>query len=669
MTVAALLVLTIGCADSPSVSDPTPAAPQAKSAQPPTGLPAFALPGERDSKSDAFDDARAAEPENYAITIPPGRAITPMLEWAPMQALWLNLVDWNIESSNVHQMTLQIIEAALPVADVWLTYETANIRQTYEADFAAFADNADFTGEIRWIQASNDSIWAVDFGPMPILDEAGSQAWVDFSYYHGRPADDALTSRMGRELGATVYRPELAFEGGNIQADADGRCFTTQRGLSASGLAQPTFESRLTDYVGCQSIHYLFDITDDPTGHVDMLFKLVAPKVAVLGRFPEGVGSTKNRDRMEENFAMLAAIDPELTVHRLPMPGYSGGGGPLGANGLPFTYANSTIINGVNLWPRYTNSSWNASMEEASNIWLEALPDYTHIPIVADEIAKAAGAIHCITRTIPTGIIAPWVDAGTCESGACVPPEGGVTVGNQETCRSSLECAGPEWLCGCNQCDAGCPEPSGSTAACGGVSFEGCCENNSLFWCDNEFLQSQPCGLAESCGWKGDTAFYGCGDSPDASPYPEHPRECPCTPKCGDRECGDDGCGGECGPCDGETYCRSDGQCVNNDGECSPQCILDQPATCSDLGRVTCERDSTTGCPVRVARPCPFGQECETGKCVDVTNRVVPQPKGPDVPSCASADSKQAGGSQDIPTGLVILLAAAAMLMRRRRSV
>ena len=68
-----------------------------------------------------------------------------------------------------------------------------------------------------------------------------------------------------------------------------------------------------------------------------------------------------------------------------------------------------------------------------------------------------------------------------------------------------------------------------------------------------------------------------------------------CAPSCGDRECGDDGCGTPCGECDG-------GACV--DGYCAPECT---PACdgreCGDDG---CEGSCGT---------CRPGDECHDGAC------------------------------------------------------
>jgi uncharacterized protein (TIGR03382 family) len=38
--------------------------------------------------------------------------------------------------------------------------------------------------------------------------------------------------------------------------------------------------------------------------------------------------------------------------------------------------------------------------------------------------------------------------------------------------------------------------------------------------------------------------------------------DCGCVPACDGRECGDDGCGGSCGACEGAEYCTAEGRCI-----------------------------------------------------------------------------------------------------------
>ncbi|MEC8024013.1 MAG: hypothetical protein VX223_08760, partial [Myxococcota bacterium] len=61
-----------------------------------------------------------------------------------------------------------------------------------------------------------------------------------------------------------------------------------------------------------------------------------------------------------------------------------------------------------------------------------------------------------------------------------------------------------------------------------------------------------------------------------------------CTPTCGEKTCGDDGCGGTCGTCDAGQTCSPDGACLSN--ECSPVRAL----TCGESFTVdTAGPDST----------------------------------------------------------------------------
>ncbi len=55
-----------------------------------------------------------------------------------------------------------------------------------------------------------------------------------------------------------------------------------------------------------------------------------------------------------------------------------------------------------------------------------------------------------------------------------------------------------------------------------------------------------------------DRGAYTVGCSEDW--VPDAPPRCGCTPSCGSRECGDDGCGGSCGSCAGGATCRA-GRC------------------------------------------------------------------------------------------------------------
>ena len=101
------------------------------------------------------------------------------------------------------------------------------------------------------------------------------------------------------------------------------------------------------------------------------------------------------------------------------------------------------------------------------------------------------------------------------------------------------DCAIPEDACGQDgYCDGTC----GNDPDCSQLCVEdGVCDSLN---CINDPDCGDPCGADAYCN-------PGCNQDPD----------CGCTPDCGARACGDDGCGGSCGDCQGDAFCDAAGQC------------------------------------------------------------------------------------------------------------
>ena len=123
---------------------------------------------------------------------------------------------------------------------------------------------------------------------------------------------------------------------------------------------------------------------------------------------------------------------------------------------------------------------------------------------------------------------------------------------------------------------AECSEGDKIADACDGVTYEGCCANGQLQWCEvddtdaSEALCMLDCipGGAQ-CGWNPDSSFYWCGETADPDPSGTFPQYCAgCTPDCDGKACGPDGCGGSCGDCVAGEMCYPDGTCA----VCTPDC-------------------------------------------------------------------------------------------------
>jgi agmatine/peptidylarginine deiminase len=422
---------------------------------------------------------------------------------------------------------------------------------------------------------------------------------------------------------------------------ATGGAKTQQQYLDALEAIQNTPEAQeikeiWAEYAGCKDVIITYSITDDGTGHIDMYLKVVDDTTVLLGNYeapydapgtpsastvlscsnnnpcPSGYScksglcsgsgvQARNALRMNATAQFMESYTKSngqsFEVPRLVMPGHrSTNSGP-----IPFTYINSTFINGLNLWPATVYNDWVGSRNQAETKWEQVMPDYEHIWIDSTELSFWSGAIHCITRTIPDLEPGPWIADGSCSGETCQAPQGGYDSLCTPGQSAEPVCYGPQWLCGCNDCNQACPLPGEDP--CDGISYTGCCDGKKLTYCDQGEIVSQSC---QSCGWDGSNGWYDCGQS-GGDPTGENPLSCdditnPCSPSCGGKDCGPDGCGGLCGSCLGLENCDGTGQCV--EPVCEPNCQGKQcggdgcGATCG-----TCEQDQSCTAGVCVAAP------------------------------------------------------------------
>ena len=141
----------------------------------------------------------------------------------------------------------------------------------------------------------------------------------------------------------------------------------------------------------------------------------------------------------------------------------------------------------------------------------------------------------------------------------------------------------------------------------------------------------QPDCTAKECG--DDGCGGNCGKCPNAAPYcVQGTCEVECTPDCTAKECGDDGCGTPCGTCQAGTSCEQ-GECLPD--ECIPDCTGKQcgnngcggtcgqctePLTCSagkcvEGGGAGCAPQETAGCGGCACEACVCEMDafcCET---------------------------------------------------------
>lgn len=209
---------------------------------------------------------------------------------------------------------------------------------------------------------------------------------------------------------------------------------------------------------------------------------------------------------------------------------------------------------------------------------------------------------------------------GCCGScGTCLPPE---TCNTQGQCELACTpwCSDLGYTCGPDGCSGSC-----GTCLPGQQCLQGQCTGNCTPQCQNKVCGPDGCELGNVCGFCaagqecnefGTECVEECADGiPDCTHFSD---DGPVV-----KQCGSDGCGGECGLCLGEYVCDEvNFVCVLCGGPgfpCpDPGTNPDQPCQPTCAGSV-CGPD---GCGASCGE-CDFGQSCLHGLCVDCTPNCV----------------------------------------------
>ncbi|MBM4371686.1 MAG: agmatine deiminase family protein [Deltaproteobacteria bacterium] len=497
-------------------------------------------------KADQFSDFKNANLPIYGITAAATALVRPAAEWESAQALVLSYTG-DLPTS-LNKTLTDLVKEAVDVIDLYVvTSSNADgIIFTIMLKSAGMAQ-AVIDAKVHFIAKQIDTIWAGDFGPISLLHE-GSVGFADVRYDNDRVHDDAFPTHLGSLWGMTVYRPPLNMDGAGFQSDSQARCYITQALYWNNATSPGNIDQYLHDYLGCQAITVLLPMNGEGTGNIGFFAKILSDGHAVLGSYTASQDAV-NMGILDQNETILED-GPGLTVYRIPMPSHT--------NDVWRSYVGSVMVNGLNLWPNYTAET--DIQAEALAVWQEAAPTWTHVGVLAEELATWGGTIQSLARVVPDGIHsaleqpAPPVicnDVG-CYPDLCVPACEGKECGADGCGESCGECVGAQDECMEGQCVC--------QAACGGkvCGDDGC-----------GGLCGECTGAQEECVGGG----------------------CVCQAACSGKACGSDGCGGVCGDCEEGDTCTPEGQCLPPAGEDTTS-----PVDASDGQDAS--PDSDTGSPV-----------------------------------------------------------------------
>ena len=253
--------------------------------------------------------------------------------------------------------------------------------------------------------------WARDHGPAFVLrrrrgkTEAAIVDW-GFNAWGGKyppwDADDAVPTRIAKELKLPVFYPGIVMEGGAVDFNGAGTVLTTSSCLlnknRNGGLSKARVERYLRDYYGQKHVVWLGDGIegDDTDGHIDDLARFLDERTIAIGI---------ESDQRDPNYAILRKARRELEMARdqdgrpfdiveLPMPK------PLAYEGqrVPATYINFYFANGALLLPTFGQADRD---RRALAILQRRLPKRKVIGVDCRKLIWGLGAIHCFTQQQP----------------------------------------------------------------------------------------------------------------------------------------------------------------------------------------------------------------------------------------------------------------------------
>jgi agmatine deiminase len=324
-------------------------------------------------------------------------------EWEPHEATWIawphNSNDWPGRFAPIPWVYAEIVRKLSTVEKVRILVESGK----EEARARAVLRKAGAAMEaVEFFACPTDRVWTRDFGPIFVKHRRGELALTGWRFnawakYDDWRKDALVPATLAKQLGLTLFEPEMVLEGGSIDVNGAGLLLTTEECLLSEvqqrnpGMSRRQIERHFVDYLGIRRVIWLRKgITGDDThGHVDDLARFVSADTVVVAS--ETDRSDSNYQPLRENYALLR--DAGLKVVKLPMPR------PLIFAGrrLPASYANFYIANGLVLVPTFNDVNDRVALATLARLF----SDREVVGIHSTELIWGLGALHCMTQQQP----------------------------------------------------------------------------------------------------------------------------------------------------------------------------------------------------------------------------------------------------------------------------
>jgi len=209
----------------------------------------------------------------------------------------------------------------------------------------------------------------------------------------------------------------VALDGGNLFKLEDGRCLTTRSLLSRNKDQSINVDQELEKIAGCKNVTYLDPLPGPVIEHIDMFALPVGGKRILLASYdlsePFAAEYWSNLSDAERDLALNAGLAMESNDDRLRRLGYEVVQVPspfprIPANGHTYypTVLNALVRVGSGgrrqvLVPSYKDYETDIQSAALNQIAAAFGPKTVITTIEATDAAKAQGAIHCLTLTVP----------------------------------------------------------------------------------------------------------------------------------------------------------------------------------------------------------------------------------------------------------------------------
>lgn len=263
-------------------------------------------------------------------------------------------------------------------------------------------------GDLRFLYAPSNDIWARDHGPISCQSDSGSH-FLDFQFNGwGKKYDYQLDNRITANLEEQcVFQGELVarnfvLEGGSIDSDGQGTLLTT-----ASCLLHPErnpdyqrseIESYLKRHLHAERLLWLehgYLAGDDTDGHIDNLARFASA---------EHILYTACNDPQDEHYIALTQMREELEklttlsgqpyqLTPLPLPAAQ-----RDAEGrrLPASYANFLVTNQHVFVPQFNDPQ----DRHALDVLAECFPERQIEAVDGRALIHQGGGLHCASMNL-----------------------------------------------------------------------------------------------------------------------------------------------------------------------------------------------------------------------------------------------------------------------------